>query len=190
MKVIEITGLPKAGKTTLVNRLAVKLRAHNLKVKKIQDFSSKSPVDHDNIWYNQAWIAHQVIDKLMDAANQKYDVVLVHCGLAERIISVQTFYKLKLLVLKQAKLLTEYIKSFLTLEDLVLYLDISPKSSLRRNHGRKGRLVNQKFLSLMRKNYQRNFPKLVDRYFQIDAEADLVQVVAEAEKIVLALLKK
>lgn len=34
MKVIEITGLPKAGKTTLVNRLAVRLRNQGFRVKK------------------------------------------------------------------------------------------------------------------------------------------------------------
>jgi len=190
MKVVEITGLPKSGRTTLVNRLAVRLRSRGLSVKKILDVSGRSPVDHDNVWFDQAWIAHQVIDKLMDTRNKKYDVVLVHCGLAERIITIQTFYKLKLLVIKQAKLLTSYLSSFLDLEDLVLYLDINPKTSLRRNSGRKGRLVNEKFLTLMRRCYKRQFPKYVNKYFQINAEEEINAVVGEAERIVLTLLKK
>ena len=54
MKVIEITGLPKSGRTTLVKRLAVRLRNNGKKKKKISDPSAKSPVDRDNIWFNQA----------------------------------------------------------------------------------------------------------------------------------------
>ena len=126
----------------------------------------------------------------MDAKNQKYDVVLVHCGLAERIVTVQTFYKLKLLVIKQAKLLTNYLSSFIDLQDLVLYLDIRPRISLKRNKGRKGRLVNEKFLTLMRRIYKKQFPRYVNRYFEINAEQDISDVVSEAEGIILTLLKK
>lgn len=190
MKVIEITGLPKAGKTTLVNRLAVRLRNQGFRVKKISDPSAKSPIDSDNIWFNQTWIVHKIIDKLMDVRNMKYDVVLVHCGLAERIITAQTFYKLKLLVLKQVKLLTNYLKSFIGLEDLVLYLDIKPKTSLKRNKGRRGRLINEKFLTLMRRIYKKQFPRYVNKYFELNAEEDIKSVVEQAENIILTLLKK
>lgn len=190
MKVIEITGLPKAGKTTLVNRLAIRLRGQGLSVKKIMDVSGKSPVDPDNVWFDQTWIAHRLLDKLFDKGNQKYDLVLIQRGLLERIISINTFCKFKMLSVRQAKLMTEYLKSFLSLQDLVIYLNITPRLSLARNKGRKGKTLNDKFLNVLRKAYKKFLPKYADRYFIIEADQKIDVVVDEAEDLIKMVLKK
>ncbi len=103
---------------------------------------------------------------------------------------VHALYKYKVLTLKQTKVMTDYLKEFLALEDLVLHLDIPPKIALERNKGRKGRMINEKFLTVVRKCYVSIFPKLPDQYFTLDATAPINVVVSEAESLILKALKK
>lgn len=184
MKIIEFAGLPKAGKTTLMARTAVRLRRQGFSVKKISDESAKSPVDHHEVFFHQAWILHRVIEKLQDATNKKYDFVLVNCGIVDRLVNTLVLQKYKLLSYKQARVVVEYFSYFLPLEDMVLYLDISPELSLKRNKGKQGRLLNKKYLILQRRRYRRYLPVFATRFASLDASQDINHILDEIVHIV------
>lgn len=142
---VEFTGTPEAGKTTVINKLKPILEAQGLKVIVVQEGAELLPsVIPKGSWDANVWMLHITCAKIIQTKYMECDVVLIDRGAIDFQFFGFKFFK------KQECSIEDYI-AYMGLftpnlnPDFLITLTVNPETSLSRRGG-PGRLVNMKFL--------------------------------------------
>ncbi len=162
MVVIELMGLPNAGKTESSRELIRRLIALKLRAKWIQDRVWDAPYSPDDDEYRKnLWAVREIGNSIEEARTQNFDVVLVERGAWAIIASVQAHLSVNNnggsnKNRKNAQRALKLARDLVNDEDFFILIEISPGISMKRHKQLKkqpGKIINRKFLSILQKEY-------------------------------------
>lgn len=185
-KIIEFTGIPEAGKTTVIYKLAEEFK--NYKVKIIDEASSKAKeVLKGNVKERTAYIVANIVNDYIEAINDDYDYILIDRGLYDRYFWNYFSYKRGDITYEEKQ-----IRDFFTLHklfdyrvDLLVVFFVSSDEAIKRRGG-EGSFVTQEKLAL----YEKTLKEFLEEFdktsvFEIDTtDKKIIEVVEKIKKII------
>jgi len=84
--VLEITGTPKAGKTTLISMLDAFLRDCGFRVQVLKERASECPLPMKGHFFFNTWTTGTMLAGLLDAVDREHDVVILDRGIFDALI--------------------------------------------------------------------------------------------------------
>lgn len=142
---VEFTGTPEAGKTTVIGKLKVELESRGYKVSVVQESAELLPSEFPKgSWDAYLWMKYTTYANLLHSFYMPCDIILIDRGIIDTY-----FFGLKFLN-ANACTFEQFSKSFDTAfaylnPDYVITLVSDADTSLVRRGG-PGRVVNRKFL--------------------------------------------
>jgi len=159
--VIEISGTPKAGKTTYIDSLKVFLRRSGIKVKSIHEGASVCPVEDKNNWFFNVWTLNYAINSLIQniyAPVPHIDVLIVERALFDSICWFKWFKEKGSLTDEEYKKIIEFIsmERYTSLIDMVCVMKADAETALNRENENmiilgSGRIMNSKTIKEINK---------------------------------------
>ncbi len=184
MKVVEFMGMPRAGKSTLIELMETILSYEKrLRVRCIYEGARTCPLGKNDRFQYNAWSFHNTINRLMETRQQELDYILIDRGVWDHIAFAYALYSNKRINKRQYEAQTKYFRTFSFLEDSVLAFMISPKISVEREqkyHRLQGKVTNMNFLSILHKAYSETIPN-TKQYSIIDS----TKTIEESKKEIL-----
>lgn len=173
--IIEFTGLPKAGKTTVVNSLSMFLRRNGISTIVITERASVCPIKNKHHPDFNIWTGCRTLSNILNykQAND-YSVIIVDRGIYDALIWMALLYKKG----KMSKNELEAIENFFLLErweksiDLIIYMYTSVEKALEREFKdlltlKPGSIMNEEFLKEFLTIAHETIDKFSNKYNQI-----------------------
>ncbi len=151
--VVEITGTPKAGKTTLITMLDTFLQACGWRVRVMKERAEDCPLPMKGHFFFNTWTTSTMLAELLNAVDQEDDLVILDRGLFDALV----WLELQRRNSQVSETERAAFETFITLErwrnliDSVALLQVTPKLAMaRENPGgvapRVGSIMNQDWL--------------------------------------------
>jgi thymidylate kinase len=194
-KVIELFGLPYAGKTTHARKLVRRLGNEGFLVKMIPDQFWESPVFKTELERDE-WSLGKLYTQLIEYKAQNLDFIIVERGAWAQIASLRTHLRTTETTSKEErKKVSDAIRLALSLsrqEDFFVLVDINLDTSLGRDKELSefpyGKIINPEFLSVAKRIYASILDKLpAERTLIISGEEGTFQ---ESQDKILRLILK
>ena len=136
-KIIEFTGLPNYGKTTLIHRLAGALPNLNYSVEVMREDAEIVPsIIPKKTWHRNMWITFGQLQSLIHAHHSNSDFVLMDRGLYDALFWASFMGKQGICSKKESeamtKILNEIRDTYELKPDLVFLVNVSVEESVRR----------------------------------------------------------
>ncbi|GEM_PF-2153780 len=179
MITVEFMGMPKTGKTTQIDLVEDALEDNNgYKVGSVAESAMKSPLDKDNHFKYNAWCFHETANKIMEQQlRDDLDYLFVDRGIYDRMVFDDVLYKKSKISKESRDIHKEYVKQFTDLEDKVVAFLVEPQTSLEREFGDGGRVMNGDFLGILYESYQDILSQIEDVDLKVvDASNDMREV--------------
>lgn len=153
--VIEFTGLPNSGKTTLIHGLAEKLSTLGISVKVMQEDAELVPkVIPKKTWVRNTWITFGQLQSLLEVLYCTEQVVLLDRGFFDALFWAKFLNRQNVCSEEQSnsilRILHEMDDIFHFSPDYLFIIDVSIEESLRRRYSLGGEIIltNESFLNL------------------------------------------
>ena len=151
--VLEITGTPKAGKTTLIARVADFLGACGWRVRVLKERAEECPLPMKGHFFFNTWTTTTMLAGLLDAVDQEQDLVILDRGIFDALIWLE-LQRRSGQVTEQEHVACETfvtVERWRTLIDSVALLQVTPQLAMaRENPGgvapRVGSIMNEDWL--------------------------------------------
>ena len=175
--IIEFTGLPNSGKTTLIYNLSKTLEESGLKVKIMQEDAELVPKEiPKKTWIRNVWITFGQLQSLLEIPYLKnYDVIFLDRGFYDAIFWAHFLYVQNICSKEQSdsllKILEEIDYSFNLRPDFLFVVNVSAKESIRRRlamEGEKPVLTNLDFLNLYQDELNKFYSKVLSPILYLD----------------------
>ena len=136
-KIVEFTGLPNSGKTTLIHRLAGALPMLNYSVEVMREDAEIVPdVIPKKTWHRNMWITFGQLQSLIQASHTDSDFVLMDRGLYDALFWANFMGSQGICSKEESesmtRILTEFRDSYKFKPDLVFVVNVSVEESVRR----------------------------------------------------------
>ena len=146
--IVELTGTPEAGKTTIINLLHKRLSDLGYKVKVYPESAEESkqffPRDPDCTSDSKLWMNVLTLKHLIEAPYQDYDIILFDRGAVDRIFWIYLDLLYNDFSLEKDISLELFFKEYLP--DYLIIFKVSIEEALRRRGG-EGHIVTRNFLN-------------------------------------------
>lgn len=132
---VEFAGLPKSGKTTAVNSLALFLRRNDIPVKVVAERASVCPIRQKVHMFFNTWTGCMSLVSILEALQvREHRVVVMDRGIFDTLIWMTLLRKLGKMTDAEHKVITEFflLHCWRGLIDLVIYMTTTVESALRR----------------------------------------------------------
>jgi len=155
--IVEFSGTPKAGKSTIINVLRLFLARNNINPFVLTERASISPIQDKNHLFFNVWTGCSTLAQMLDAAqdNSAYDVVIMDRGIFDALVWMRWLQD------SQGQLTAEdraVIQAFFLLPhwrdriDLLYVMEVSPEESLKREFAgqvtrKPGKIMNSKTIA-------------------------------------------
>lgn len=137
--VIEFSGAPKSGKTSSINSLMQFLKRNDFRVKVLPESASICPVKDKHSPMFNLWTLCDSVRSLigeLESVRTQYDVIIMDRGIFDAMCWFQWLLKNG----KMERSMKETVDRFLTMKELVSYIDVvfvykvDPKESIKREY--------------------------------------------------------
>lgn len=137
--VIEISGTPKAGKTTYIESLKVFLRRNGIKVKSVHEGASICPIEDKGNWFFNIWTLNYAISSLVEnifSPVPQIDVLIFERALFDSICWFKWFREKGNLNEDEYRRIVEFISmgKFTDLIDMVCVMKADAETALSREN--------------------------------------------------------
>ena len=157
MIVIELSGMPRAGKSSHMEILESRLKDKEGKlVRCIHEGIKFCPLDKRDVFAYTTWSFHYTANAIMEARSMPFDYILIDRGIYDHLAFAVAYYASDALTEKQYISQKNYFYAFKELEHLVFTFLVSPETSLERRrkiHLYNGRVMNASFLQKLSAAY-------------------------------------
>jgi thymidylate kinase len=148
--VLEITGTPKAGKTTLITLVDGFLRQSGWKVHVLEERAGACQLPMKGHFFFNTWTTGTMLAGLLDAIDRDYDVVILDRGLFDALVWLELQVKQGQISRQEAKTFEDFVllARWRTLTDATIVIDVPPSLAMareteRRLIPRRGSVMNQ-----------------------------------------------
>lgn len=174
--IIEFTGLPNSGKTTLINNLYYLLKRNNISVKIMQEDAELVPKEiPKKTWIRNTWITFGQLQSLLEIPYAIEDVVLLNRGYYDALFWANFLYVQNLCSKKQSdsllRILYEMNDNFSLLPDNLFVIDVSIEKSLERRYAIGGEvpvITNEYFLYAYKNEFNSFLEKISSPMWYLD----------------------
>jgi len=183
--IIELVGLPRAGKTSCLNKLMNSYS--NLKSIK-EDFSNNPYNRYLEIHKSNYWICEKILNDIKKITDS--NITIMDRGVIDRIAWTNATFEFKLITNSEKEKELNLLKEDISKINLAILFDISEEVSLNRAKPKSSNYLtrHKDFLKILRKNYL----DLKTKYNLkiIDASKDSTKIYLELKKIIELEIKK
>ena len=151
---IEFTGLPNAGKTTLIHNLQKSLSTKGFSVKIMQEDAELVPSEIPKLtWIRNVWITFGQLQTLLECNYSNSDVILLDRGYYDALFWAKFLYLQKVCSQAESETIINILNmlsaSFKLKPDFLFVIDVSVEESLKRRYamGSKPSIANHEFLT-------------------------------------------
>ena len=151
---IEFTGLPNAGKTTLIHNLQNSLSTKGFSVKVMQEDAELVPsVIPKLTWVRNVWITFGQLQTLLECNYSDCDIILLDRGYYDALFWAKFLYLQKVCTQSESETIINILdmtnSSFKLKPDFLFVLDATVEESLKRRYamGGKPSITNHEFLT-------------------------------------------
>ena len=199
--IIEFSGLPKSGKTTIINSLYIFLKRNNIKTVILKEEASNCPIKaKDNHFFN-VWTSTRTLSKIIENIECcEQEVILIDRGLFDALVwfswqrNNNNLNDAEYNIIKKFLLLKNWFKYI----SMIMFIDTKVETALQREYNN---LITSKHGTIMNKNvlteYQQAAYKLIDnlekkiKIIKVDTtENETIENVMNISKIVLNNLRE
>lgn len=175
--IIEFTGLPNSGKTTLIHNLVKILEDDGLKVKVMQENAELVPKEiPKKTWVRNVWITFGQLQSLLEIPYiNNYDIILLDRGFFDAMFWANFLYVQNVCSKEQSdsllKILEEMNHNFNLTPDFLFVINVSVEESIRRRlamEGEKPILTNFNLLNLYQDELNKFYPKVSSPIIYLD----------------------
>ena len=159
--VLEFTGLPNSGKTTLIHTIAEKLQKDGYKVKIMQEDAELVPkCIPKKTWVRNVWIAFGQFQSLLEIPYLDVDIVFLDRGFYDALFWADFLLKQNVCSKAESDSLKRFIndldKNFGIRPDYLFVIDVSVEESLKRRYALGGNIVlsNDEFLTFYKRELE------------------------------------
>ena len=198
IKVVELLGMPRGGKSTYMRNVLRELTELGILVKFIPD-KIWDAIGKDAIEENE-WVLSEIRKLIIEAKKTELDLIVIERGAWACLSSIIAHSKNdgKTKSKKQRERIERVCRLSFDLskhEDFFVYIDISVEESLKRDREagavNEGKIINKKFLPILKKAYQEVYGKIPSHRIKIiNGEDDIQKNQAKLKKILLDLIPR
>ena len=157
--VIEFTGTPNSGKTTLIHNLSDILTSNGYIVETARENAEVAPKEiPKKTWIRNVWITLNQLQSLLESKYSTSDIIFLDRGYYDALFWAMFYQKQGFCSLREANFLINFIKdlnkTFSFAPDYLFVVDVSVEESLKRRAAQSNEQVtisNNEFLSSYRK---------------------------------------
>lgn len=180
--VVELSGTPEAGKTTVIKSLIKEYESQGLRVVYIRESAEIVPahLPKGSFIANQ-WMRINSLPSIIDASyDEKNDIVFIDRGIWDSIFFEYVFYLEGKCTRKQFESFSSFMKDDLYLPNLLIALVASPEEVIKRRGG-EGRIVKKDWIEFYNMHFN-------DFYQKIHTPKDLIDTTNLSKEELLKLL--
>lgn len=181
--VVELSGTPESGKTTVIKSLIKEYEAQGLKVVYIRESAEIVPkhLPKGSFIANQ-WMRLTSLPSIIDASyNEENDLIFIDRGVWDSIFFEYIFLLEDKCSLVQFKSFRSFLQDDLFLPNLLIALVASPDEVIKRRGG-EGRIVKRDWIEFYNKNF-------TDFYHKIHSPKTLIDTTDISKEDLVKLLK-
>jgi hypothetical protein len=137
--VVELTGTPKAGKTTLIGQTDSFLRQCGWRVHVMRERAGECPLPMKGHFFFNTWTTGTMLAGLLDAVDREHDLIILDRGLFDALIWLKMQLEDKHVSLDEGAVFGGFVKlqRWRQLVDSVVLVRVEPDVAMRReNAGR------------------------------------------------------
>ncbi|MBU1344048.1 MAG: deoxynucleoside kinase [Proteobacteria bacterium] len=199
--IVEFSGLPKSGKTTVINSLSLFLRRNGIPAAVLSERASTCPIKNKLHPDFNIWTANMTLSQLLALKqSSQFFVILIDRGIYDSLIWMNLLNNLGKLKSEELKIFETYylLDRFRKSIDLVIYMECSIEKSLEREFkdlltDKEGSIMNKAFLTDFLSASKQSYRKYSDHFSQIisidTSEKKTLEGVEEVVSAVLDSLK-
>lgn len=168
--VVELMGLPKAGRSTLMRGLHRMLGSEGIFVRCFPEEARRAPFSQ---WHTDAFdflasSVSETVSNVIEAEQNAEGVVIIERGVFDHMVSAIALKAAGLIGEKPAKRIIEFLQPHTGKEDLIIFLEIPVKVSLERDQGGDltmppGLVANPELLKHLQEAYREMLPKIPEQ---------------------------
>lgn len=193
--ILEFTGLPNSGKTTLIHNLSRSLECIGLKVKVMQEDAELVPKEiPKKTWIRNVWITFGQLQSLLELPYlDNYDIVFLDRGYYDAIFWANFLCTQGVCSKEQSdsllRILDEMNRNFNLLPNYLFILDVSIEESIRRRYsmGDKPTLTNYDFLNLYKEELNSFYDTVTTPILYLDTTT---MTISEVNSAVFQMISK
>ena len=193
--ILEFTGLPNSGKTTLIHNLSRSLECIGLKVKVMQEDAELVPKEiPKKTWIRNVWITFGQLQSLLELPYlDNYDIVFLDRGYYDAIFWANFLCTQGVCSKEQSdsllRILDEMNRNFNLLPNYLFVLDVSIEESIRRRYrmGDKPTLTNYDFLNLYKEELNSFYDTVTTPILYLDTTT---MTISEVNSAVFQMISK
>lgn len=172
-KIIELAGMPRTGKTTILQIIGDYINYETeYSARVIQETNRISPFQKkQDREKSQIWSTNLTINQILESSSTKdYDFVIVDRGIYDKIIFNEAMKRANILKPKIADSLNEYLDNFTNLESYLILFLTSPKESYNcaKIKPEANCTRNLEFLKILHECYDAALPKITIKHKVIE----------------------
>ena len=183
--IVEFSGTPKAGKSTIINSLRLFLARNEFKVSVLAERASTSPILNKTHPFFNAWTASTTLAQMLEAGQKEPpdDVVIMDRGLYDVLAWMRWLEKSGQMKAEDRKVIDAFITLDLWVDmiDLVFVMKVSPAEALEREFKdqvtrRLGTIMNDETLSAFNSALDEMWKDKSDnRFVEVDSTGEAPQ---------------
>ena len=153
---VEFTGTPEAGKTTVIQNVASKLSSEGYKVSILKESAEELPPEiPKGTWDANLWMHYQTQSGILRATYFEKDIVLIDRGLIDSMFYGEKFFSEQGCTENQYQIFKNQFLYNL-LPDFLIALIVEPDIAIIRRGGQ-GRIVNEKYIRAYNKVFMKYY---------------------------------
>ena len=198
--IIEFTGPPNSGKTTLIKFLRDLLESMGYKVETKQEDAELVPsCIPKKTWARNVWITHGQLQSLIETKFSTADIILLDRGFYDSVFWAE-FLRVQNVCSDEdssslLKILNEMDKQFNLKPDYLYVVDVSTGISLKRRYaasnGEPITLSTDDFINLYKKELEKFYKKVESPILRLDtSELSLIEMQQHVLDVIVGILKE
>lgn len=151
--VLELTGTPKAGKTSTIRLLETFFKTCGWRVHVVKERAAECPIAMKGHFFFNTWTTCTMMAEVLETADREYDLVIVDRGFFDALLWLELQRARHQVDESEARIFEEFVtlERWRKLVDLTLVLSVSPATAIEREtHDRilprRGSLMNESSL--------------------------------------------
>ena len=179
--VLEVTGTPKAGKSTTILLLESFFKACGWRVHVVRERAAQCPIAMKGHFFFNSWTTSTMLAEVIEAVDRPVDLIILDRGFFDSLVWLELQQERRQVTEEEAKTFVNFVllDRWRSLVDAVVVMSVTPEIALERE--KKGLLVPRKG-SVMNQQALQSFNAALDRAVKLHGgRFDLVPIDSKTE---------
>jgi hypothetical protein len=164
--IVELTGTPKAGKTTVIGELAKFFLACDYRVHVLSERAAVCPLRMKGHFFFNTWTTATMLAELLEHADGNEDIIIIDRGIFDALVWLELQFRRNQVLEPEREAFEDFVllERWRGLVDLSVVLTVDPSTALRREGTHRGGMMNETSLAQFNDSLEVITSKFGDRF--------------------------